>query len=194
MPGRAARVGALRRRLKAVRVVYYDPGRHDAPVDPPVDPPIHPPIHPPIVRQAAADGRGVFRSGEAGTLALTADGDLASRARVHISPNSLHALHEHGVVAALGRLDFAVGPLAPGRDAVLRPTALSDASRILYEADRRTYGRVFEFTVARRAPAGAEPTEYRIVIDNREYQRTLSRLQYLAVTSSREGLALRLRL
>lgn len=141
----------------------------------------------------AGDPR-VFRSGEAGSVALTDAGDFTSDVRVRISPNSLHALHEHGVVAALGRLDFAVGPLAPGRDAVLRPTALSDASRILYEADRRTYGRTWEFVVARSAPRDAEATEYRIVIDNREYQRTLSRLQYLAVTSSREGRALRLRL
>lgn len=176
MPAHAPGCGALRELIPPVRVVYYDPLRHDA-----------------------SDGRAggaepVFRSGEAGSVALGADGDFTSDARVHIPPNSLHALHEHGVVAALGRLDFAIGPLVPGRDAVLRPTALSDASRILYEADRRTYGRVWEFTVARRASEGAEPTEYRIVIDNREYQRTLSRLQYLAVTSSREGRALRLRL
>jgi len=32
------------------------------------------------------------------------------------------------------------------------------------------------------------------VIDNREYQRTLSRLQYLVVLAGREGRAVRLRL
>jgi hypothetical protein len=37
--------------------------------------------------------------------------------------------------------------------------------------------------VVERHPA----VEYRIQIDNREYQRSLSRLQYLLSTASREG-------
>lgn len=132
-----------------------------------------------------------FPSGEASHVALQADAEVVTRARVAISPNSLAALWGHGVAAALGRLPLAVGPLAPGGDALLRPGALSPAAHLLYQADRRTYGASFEFV----AGAGGDPRcEYRIAIDNREYQRTLSRLQYLVVRASREGGSLRLRL
>ena len=133
-----------------------------------------------------------FRDGEASHVVALADGEIASRGTIAIGPNSLHALFEHGVVEQLSRLPLLVGPLAPGRDAVFRPTALSDACHILYEADRRTYGRTWEFVIGREA--GAELVEYRIAIDNREYQRTLSRLQYLVTMASRSGYGVRLRL
>jgi hypothetical protein len=135
-----------------------------------------------------------FRSGEASSFELRDDSEVVTRARVAIPPNSLHALYGHGVVGALNRLPLAVGPIAPHRDAVLRPGALSEASRVLYEADRTTYGRTWEFAVEADGERGDPEVEYRIAIDNREYQRTLSRLQYLVVLAGREGRAVRLRL
>jgi len=73
-----------------------------------------------------------------------------------------------------------------------RPGAAEDAAAIFYDADRRTYGGRFEFVVHRQEVP--EPLEYRIVIDNRDYQRTLSRLQFLAMTAGRHGWAIHLRL
>ena len=133
-----------------------------------------------------------FRSGEAGSVHVTTEGDVETDVRVRIPPNSLHALEGHGVVAALNRLPMATEPIAPGRDALLRPFSLGEASRILYEADRNTYGATHEF-VAHEAEV-PEAVQYRIVIDNREYQRTLARLQYLVTLGSREGFGVRIRL
>ena len=140
----------------------------------------------------SADPSPPFRAGWVTSFDWGDDGDVVTRARVTIPPNSLHALYGHGVVDALNRLPQALGPIAPETDAVLRATALSEASRVLYEADRTTYGRTWEFTVGGAGDDRA--VEYRIAIDNREYQRTLSRLQYLVVLAGREGLAVRLRL
>ncbi len=150
-----------------MRVVYYDHGARDA-------------VQP------------GFRFGEAGGVHVTSEGDVETDSRVPIGPNSLHALEGHGVVADLNRLPLVTGPIAPGRDAVLRPFGLEDASRILYEADRKTYGGVHEFVV--HESDVPERVQYRIVIDNREYQRTLSRLQYLVTLASREGFGVRIRL
>jgi hypothetical protein len=150
-----------------VRVVYYDHERAD-------------------------EGQCGFRRGHAGWVKPGADGVYEVEDRVCVPPNALHALYAHGVVAELNRLPLEVGPIAPGRDAVLRPVALDDASRVLYEADRRTYGRTWEFVVDERA--GPEPLQFRIVIDNREYQRTLSQLQYLVTLGGRSGFGVRLRL
>jgi hypothetical protein len=133
-----------------------------------------------------------FRSGLADRVRVTDSGDLESAQPVPIPPNSLHALEGHGVLAALGRLPLAVGPVASGREAVLRPKGLDAASRILYEADRDTYGVVHEFVV--HESEVPERVQYRIVVDNREYQRTLARLQYLVTLASREGFGVRLRL
>ena len=72
---------------------------------------------------------------------------------------------------------------------MLRPSALDAAAHIFYEADRMTYGHVWELVIGMRAGV-----EYRLVIDNREYQRTLSRLQFLVTRASRQGLGVRLRL
>jgi hypothetical protein len=151
----------------AMRIVYYDHGAADA-------------LQP------------GFRSGRADRVRFTSEGDLESEQPVRIPPNSLHALEGHGILARLNRLPLAIGPIAPGRDAVLRPKALDDASRIFYDADRDTYGARHEFLAHEaRVP---ERVQYRIVIDNREYQRTLARLQYLVTLASREGFSLRLRL
>jgi hypothetical protein len=133
-----------------------------------------------------------FRSGRADRVVLDADGLAESEGVVRIPPNSLHALHGHGVAEALDRLPLAYGRIVPRGDAVLRPTALSDASRILYEADRMTYGATHEFVA--HTTEGERSVQYRIVIDNREYQRTLARLQYLVTLASREGHGVRLRL
>lgn len=141
----------------------------------------------------SADPPSPFRAGEVSSFEW-GEGDVVTRARVAVAPNSLHALYGHGVVDALNRLPLALGPIAPRSDAVLRAIALSEASRILYEADRTTYGRSWEFTVAGNAESAEGGVEYRIAIDNREYQRTLSRLQYLVVLAGREGRAVRLRL
>jgi hypothetical protein len=141
----------------------------------------------------SADPPRPFRAGEVSSFEWGED-DVMTRSRVTVAPNSLHALYGHGVVDALNRLPLALGPIAPRADAVLRATALSEASRILYEADRSTYGRTWEFTVGGDATNGDADIEYRIAIDNREYQRTLSRLQYLVVLAGREGRAVRLRL
>lgn len=130
-----------------------------------------------------------FRSGDAGFVAPDRHGGFETDVQVEIPPNSLHALEQHGVVTALNELSFVVGPIRPGRDAVLRPVALDAAAHIFYEADRMTYGREWEFVI------GVEgEREYRLVIDNREYQRTLSRLQFLVTSASRRGLGVRLRL
>lgn len=126
-----------------------------------------------------------FRAGTAGFVRLRPDGLAETEPRVEIGPNSLHALEGHGVVDALNALPLATGPIAAGRDAVLRPAGLSRASRILYDADRRTYGATWEFVVGARD--GPSPVEYRLVVDNRDYQRTLSRLQYLVTLAGREG-------
>ncbi len=108
---------------------------------------------------------------------------------VDIPPNALHALEQHGVVDELNALEFQTDSIIAGCDAVLRPFALDHAAHILYEADRKTYGRVWEFAVGRH-----DRGEYRIVIDNRGYQRTLSQLQFLVTSASRQGVGVRIRL
>lgn len=130
-----------------------------------------------------------FRRGNAGFVIPDQQWGFTGTVVVEIPPNALHALEEHGVVAELNALEFQTDPIAPGWDAVLRPFALDDASHILYEADRKTYGRTWEFVVGRRSGC-----EYRIVIDNRGYQRTLSQLQFLVTSASRQGLGVRIRL
>ena len=130
-----------------------------------------------------------FRSGDAGFVVPDAEWGFATDTQVRIPPNALHALEQHRVVAQLNELEFVTDPIAPGRDAVLRPTALEAAAHILYEADRKTYGRTWEFEIGR-----ADGFAYRIVIDNRGYQRTLSQLQFLVTSAGRQGLGVRLRL
>jgi hypothetical protein len=136
-----------------------------------------------------------FRSGEAGLVHPDPDGGFQSEADVPIGPNSLHALVHHGVAEALRRLPYALGPMKPGRDAIIQPTALDAAASLLYEADRMTYGRTWEFVVwGGTADDRIPDPEYRIVIDNREYQRTLARLQFLVTTASHRGLGVRFKL
>jgi hypothetical protein len=133
-----------------------------------------------------------FGHGDAGKVWLGDHGIFESDSRVRISGNSYHALLGHGVVGRLAVLPVQFGPIGEGRDAVLQPSVLESAARILYEADRMIYGASFEFS-AGTTPLPA-PREYRVVVDNREYQRTLARLQFLMSSAAREGHAVRLRL
>lgn len=133
-----------------------------------------------------------FRQGRADRVVVGDDGVAESQTAVDITPNSLCALLGHGVAERLDRLPLVYGRIRAGGEAVLRPSALSDASRILYEADRMTYGATHEFLA--QQGGGADSIAYRIVIDNREYQRTLARLQYLVTLSGREGHGVRLKL
>ena len=63
--------------------------------------------------------------------------------------------------------------------------AAPDAAHVLYEADRKTYGGVWEFD------AGVDHSGHscRVRIDNREYQRGLLRLTDLLNSASRVGYA-----
>ncbi len=132
-----------------------------------------------------------FASGEAGVVWIESTGDVVTAPRVPIPPNSLHALHGHGVVRQLNALDPLIGPVGGGSEAVIAPAKAEQALRIFYEADRMTYGARHDLLV--RAPGEHDLVEYRIVIDNREYQRTLSRLQYMTSTAARMGQGIVLR-
>ena len=136
-----------------------------------------------------------FREGEAGVVWLDGDGVLDTDTRVRISPNTYHSLFAHGVVDALAALPLLapdLGPLGEGRQAVISPAAMPDALRIFYDADCETYGVRHDLLVA--SGFGEPPADYRVAVDNREYQRTLSQLQFLASQASRMGHGLRLRL
>ena len=124
-------------------------------------------------------------------MRLAADGSFEADGRVPLSANSTHALIEHAVVEALNRLELQ-GTIGRGLDVLIPQACLAETSSILYAADRRTYDRSYEFVIAEE-PA-PEPTQFRVRIDNREYQRSLARLQYLVTTASRLGHAVRVRI
>ncbi|MFP6641527.1 MAG: hypothetical protein VCC04_14880 [Myxococcota bacterium] len=130
-----------------------------------------------------------FTSGEAGFVWVNEAGELTSDIQVDIPPNTVHALQGHGVVDELDGLELFSGGWGGGRDVVVAPGDVEEVTRLLYEADRMTYGAVHDLLVET-----VEDVEYRIVIDNREYQRTLSRLQFLSGTAARLGRGLRFRL
>ena len=104
--------------------------------------------------------------------------------RLRISANSVHALIGHGVVAELNALGLE-GVLGRGAPVLIRPALVTTARRILYAADRLSYGGQWEFVVAREA--GPEPVEYRVAVANREYQKTLVRLVDVLNRASRFG-------
>ncbi len=151
----------------ATKIVYYD---HAAPPER---------IAPP------------FAYGEAGAVWVDEAGQVETDTRVSIPPNSYHALHGHGVVDQLASLAAVMGRVGDGQDAVLGPAAVEQALCIFYEADRMTYGARHDLLV--RAASVRDDVEFRIVIDNREYQRTLSRLQFMTSTAARMGQGIRLR-
>ena len=125
-----------------------------------------------------------FRTGSAGFLRMTADGDFETETRLEISGNSTHALIGHGVVDALNDLGLE-GTIGGGIPAVIRPTLVEAARSILYEADRKTYGGSWEFVVHREE--GDSPVEYRVAVANREYQVSLVRLVDVLNQASRIG-------
>jgi len=131
-----------------------------------------------------------FRRGEAGLVWLGADGSLKTDTRVRLSANATHALEGHGVLDALNELPLE-GRLGEGRDVVIPQQALEATSELLYEADRRTYGGSWEFVVA--PSKGEEAVEFRVRVDNRDYQKNLLRLTDLLALASRRGHAVRLR-
>lgn len=140
-------------------------------------------------QESARNPSPPFHCGEAGFVWFNEENEAVSDHRVTISANSFHALHGHGVVDLLNRLDLVTGPIGSGRDAVLGPGSVDEASGVFYDADKMTYGAVHDLFVARR-----RKIEYRLLVDNREYQRTLSKLQFLSTTAARQGHGLRLRL
>lgn len=127
-----------------------------------------------------------FRTGEAGCVWIGAGGSLERDTRVRLSANSTHALLGHGVVAALNELPLE-GRLGDGCETLIPPASLDPARRLFQQADRKTYGACYEFVVATQH--GPEPVEYRVRVDNREYQSCLAELTYLASTAGREGMA-----
>ena len=133
-----------------------------------------------------------FPRGEAGPVILSPDGEWTAETQVWIGPNSHCALVHHGVVTRIAALPGpgGRGALGDGRDLLLPPSASEALARVFYEADRKTYGARYDFLAA----TGEGPVHYRIAIDNREYQKTLSQLQYLSTTAARYGHGLRLRL
>jgi len=139
-----------------------------------------------------ASEQPAFPSGEAGPIVLGPDGAWSSEVEVWISPNSHCALVHHGVTDELNRLPCVQGRVGSGRDVLIAPAGSEDVAHIFYEADRKTYGARYDFlALAQEVP---DPVHYRVAIDNREYQRTLSKLQFLATTASRHGYGLRLRI
>ncbi len=139
--------------------------------------------------QPASNPSPPYSSGEAGFVWLDHDDFVEADWRFEVSSNSLHALRGHGVVDLLNQLDLIIGPVGAGHEAAISPRSSEQAMQIFYEADRMTYGAVHDFQIA-----CVDGVEYRLLVNNREYQRTLSRLQFLSSTASREGCGLRLRL
>ena len=130
-----------------------------------------------------------FRAGAGGRVWLSERGELETDERVRLSANTVHALEGHGVLDALNRLPLEMAKLGEGRDVLVPQAALDEVADILTEADRKTYGAQYEFVVAREHGA-----EYRIRIENREYQRALARLRDLVVQAGRQGFAVWLRI
>ena len=125
-----------------------------------------------------------FRSGEAGHVWLNASGEFEQETKLRISANTTHALLGHGVVADLNRLPL-MGELGTGLDVVIPQQVLPDATRVLYAADRNTYGGEWEFS----AGLDEHGVECRVRIDNREYQRSLARLSDVLTAAGRIGYA-----
>ena len=96
---------------------------------------------------------------------------------------SCHVLHVRPVTTGT------MGLLGAGGEAVVRPGTVEGVTRIFCDADRMTYGQVHDLHVDT-----IDEVEYRLLVNNREYQRTLSRLQFLSGTASRLGRGIRLKI
>lgn len=140
-----------------------------------------------------ADLQPLFPRGEAGPVVVLGDGDWSAETEVSIGPNSHCALLNHGVATMLNEISGIEGSVGNGLDALVPPAVAEAAARVFYEADRKTYGALYDF-VAFAGSEGPECVCYRIAIDNREYQRTLSQLQFLCTTAARHGHGIRLRI
>ncbi len=127
----------------------------------------------------------------AGILILDGDRALVDNAPTVLAANSVHALLGHGVIDELNGLALE-GTLGAELEVVVPPPLLDEVRAILYRADRKTYGARFEFAIGRRE--GPNPVEYRLRIENREYQRTLARLVDVATRASRAGHAMWMRI
>lgn len=139
-----------------------------------------------------------FRSGEASIVDFTVDDDgQAGLGCVGIPPNACHALESLGGFSRLNLLPLEVGPIAPGREAVLFPGALERAIGIFYALENELWNgsrdyTALEFEVGVRS--GAEPVEYRLRFDRREFERSLLRLIDLFNAAWRAGRGVRLSL
>lgn len=140
-----------------------------------------------------------FRSGEAAIVDFTLD-ELAQAklARVAIPANAVHGLIGLGVVARMNLLPLEIGPIAPGREAVLFPGALERAIEILYAVENELWNgardyRALELVVA-TVPRDAGAVEYRLRFDRREFERSLLRLVDLFHAAWRAGRGVRLAL
>jgi hypothetical protein len=129
-----------------------------------------------------------WRRGQAGFVLHGAGGELVVEERMVLSANTTHALLGHGVVDELNRLPIQ-GRLGTGLQVLVPPAQLEPVRDVLYRADSKTYGAEYEFALELREPASAGNVEYRIRIDNREYQNALSGLQFLFRTAAHEGMA-----
>ena len=133
----------------------------------------------------------VLRRGEAGFVRTDPEDPtrLETPKRLTLSVNTTHALLGHGVIDELDRLPIQ-GRVASGLQVLIPPAQLEPVRDVLYRADAKTYGAEYEFVVGSGVD---EAVEYRIRIDNREYQHALSGLQFLLRTAANEGMAAWLR-
>jgi hypothetical protein len=141
-----------------------------------------------------------FRSGEAAIVDVMLDEPAQARlSRVVIPANAAHGLVGLGVVARLNLLPLEIGPIAPGRDAVLFPGALERAIEILYAVENELWNgardyAALELVVATERHDPADPVEYRLRFDRREFERSLLRLVDLFQAAWRAGRGVRLAL
>jgi hypothetical protein len=124
-----------------------------------------------------------LRTGSAGFVFVDDDGRVGNDLQLSLSINSTYALMGHGVIEDLNKVEIQ-GRVGTGMEVLVPPSELEAVRQIFYQADSKTYGGTHEFVVGIDAEI-----EYRIRIDNREYQNTLSGLQYLMRTASHEGMA-----
>lgn len=138
-----------------------------------------------LERDQWTDPPAPFRTGSAGWIRLDAEDQFELHSRVDLSANATHALLEHGVVDALNALGLE-GQLGGGLPVLIRPALIEAARSVLYEADRNTYGATWEFVIDRSETD--PPCEYRVIIDNRDYQISLTRLIDVLNHASRVGI------
>lgn len=125
-----------------------------------------------------------FRTGSAGFVRLGPEDTLETELRLRLSANTTHALIGHGVLDEINALPLE-GTLGSRLPALIRPSEIEEARTILYAADRNTYGGQWEFLV--QPIEIDDPIEYRLRVQNREYQINLTRLIDVLNEASRVG-------